>query len=55
MVKTIVKTTQEQNKWETLFDQFLDLTEFGLIKDKYGWRIMEEFYSELGRKLKEVL
>lgn len=48
MVKTIVKTTQEQNKWETLFDQFLDLTEFGLRKDKDGWWVEDHQAANLG-------
>lgn len=48
MVKTIVKTTQEQNKWETLFDQFLDLTEFGLRKDKDGWWVEDHAGANLG-------
>ena len=48
MVKTIVKTAQEQNKWETLFDQFLDLTEFSLCKDKDGWWVEDHAGANLG-------
>ena len=37
-----------QNKWEELFDQFLEITEFSLIKDKDGWGLCDLQGANLG-------
>lgn len=46
MTNTIMK---KQNKWEKLFDEFMELTEFGLIKNHNGsWGVKDYQYANLG-------
>lgn len=37
-----------QNRWEKLFEQFLDLTEFTLIKHTDGWGVYDRQGANLG-------
>lgn len=39
---------KRQNKWEELFEQFMDLTEFTLIKYKDGWGVVDRQGANLG-------
>ena len=39
---------KQQNKWEQLFNQFMDLTEFSLIKHKDGWGLYDRQGANLG-------
>ena len=49
---------KQQNKWEGLFDQFLNLTEFSLVRHQYGynettgsygiWSVVDEQGANLG-------
>ena len=32
---------KQQNKWEKLFDEFLDLTEFTLVKHQNDWSLID--------------
>lgn len=46
MTNTIMK---KQNKWEKLFDEFMELTEFGLIKNHNGsWSVKDYQCANLG-------
>ena len=38
----------EQNKWESLFEDFLELTEFALIKYTDGWGLYDRQGANLG-------
>lgn len=40
--------TIEQNKWEKLFDEFLDLIEFSLVKKSDGWSLIDNQGANLG-------
>lgn len=37
-----------QNKWESLFDDFMDLTEFSLVKYRNGWGLIDNQGGNLG-------
>lgn len=39
---------KQQNKWEDLFEQFMDLTEFSLIKHKDGWGLYDRQGANFG-------
>ena len=39
---------KQQNKWEKLFDEFLDLTEFTLVKHKNDWSLIDNQGGNLG-------
>ena len=39
---------KQQNKWEQLLNQFMDLTEFSLIKHKDGWGLYDRQGANLG-------
>lgn len=39
---------KEQNKWEKLFEQYMDLTEFTLIKYLDGWGVCDRQGANLG-------
>lgn len=39
---------KKQNKWEKLFDEFLDLTEFTLIKHQNDWSLIDNQGGNLG-------
>lgn len=39
---------KKQNKWEELFEQYMDLTEFTLIKYSDGWGICDRQGANLG-------
>lgn len=39
---------KEQNKWETLFEDFLEVTEFTLIKHTDGWGLYDRQGGNLG-------
>ena len=38
----------EQNRWESLFEDFLDVTEFKLIKHTDGWGLYDRQGGNLG-------
>ena len=37
-----------QNKWESLFDDFMDLTEFSLVKYRDGWGLIDNQGVNIG-------
>ena len=37
-----------QNQWEKLFEEFLDITEFSLVKHKDGWGLYDLQGADLG-------
>ena len=39
---------KQQNKWEKLFDEFLDLTEFTLVKHQNDWSLIDNQGGDLG-------
>ena len=39
---------KEQNKWESLFEDFLDVTEFALVKHTDGWGLRDRQGANLG-------
>ena len=39
---------KQQNKWEKLFDEFLDLTEFTLIRHQDYWSLIDNQSANLG-------
>ena len=39
---------KQQNKWEKLFDEFLDLTEFTLIKHQNDWSLIDNQGGNIG-------
>ena len=39
---------KQQNKWEKLFDEFLDLTEFTLVKHQNDWSLIDNQGANLG-------
>lgn len=41
-------TIKKKNKWEELFEQYMDLTEFTLVKYSDGWGIYDRQGANLG-------
>lgn len=39
---------KQQNKWEKLFDEFLDLTEFTLVKHQNDWSLIDNQGGNIG-------
>jgi hypothetical protein len=39
---------KQQNKWEKLFDEFLDLTEFRLVKHQNDWSVIDNQGGNIG-------
>ena len=39
---------KQQNKWEKLFDEFLDLTEFTLVKHQNDWSVIDNQGGNVG-------
>ena len=39
---------KQQNKWEKLFDEFLDLTEFTLVRHQNDWSLIDNQGGNLG-------
>lgn len=39
---------KQQNKWERLFDEFLDLTEFTLVRHQNDWGLIDNQGGNLG-------
>ncbi len=39
---------KQQNKWEKLFDEFLELTEFTLIKHQKDWSLIDNQGGNIG-------
>jgi hypothetical protein len=39
---------KQQNKWEKLFDEFLDLTEFTLVRHQNYWSLIDNQCANLG-------
>ena len=39
---------KQQNKWEKLFDEFLDLTEFTLVKHQNDWSVIDNQGGNIG-------
>lgn len=39
---------KQQNKWEKLFDEFLDLTEFTLVKHQNDWSVIDNQEGNVG-------
>ena len=39
---------KQQNKWEKLFDEFLDLTEFALVRHQNDWSLIDNQGGNIG-------